>query len=366
MPVIALTGASGSLATRVVRLLADAGAVSRVVVVGGRAGSIRVPGVDMVDAPEGGPELKAALDGVDILLNLAGGVGPSLAPEAEPAPMPGGAGRDGGRVPLPGLVALRTTLEAAGDAGVRRLVHLSSAVVYGAWPENVVPLPEDAPVRPDPGFAWAVEQAEAERVVADWADDDPGASLAVLRPAMVVAPEDETFLVRAFGGTRGVYAQGEARPVQFVHVDDLAAAVARCVTAGLSGTYNVAPDGWIDDAEAAALAGSALPRPALPARLVRPVRGWAWRLGVGTTPPAADAYATYPWVVGSDRLRAAGWVPAYSNEEAVVATTTSSPLATLSPQRRQELILGATAVLAAGVVAAVITLLFRARHRAGS
>jgi nucleoside-diphosphate-sugar epimerase len=152
--------------------------------------------------------------------------------------------------------------------------------------------------------------------------------------------------------------------VQFVHVDDLAAAVVRCVTADLSGTYNVAPDGWIDDAEAAALAGSALPRPALPARLVRPVRAWAWRLGLGTTPPAADAYATYPWVVGSDRLRAAGWVPSYSNEEAVVATTTSSPLATLSPQRRQELVLGATAALGGGVVAALIAVVVRARRRA--
>lgn len=303
---IGLTGASGSLATRVVRLLAHAGGLDRVVAVGGGASSIDVPGVATVDAPVGGPDLEAALVGVDILLSLAGETGPFMVPPPEPARPAGEPAGPRGRAPSPALADLRATLEAAGQAGVPRLVHLSSAVVYGAWPENAVPLPEDAPVRPDPGFAWAVEQAEAERMVAEWADDHPTASTSVLRPAMVVAPEDETFLMRAFGGTRGVYARGEARPVQFVHIDDVATAVVACVTAGLSGTYNVAPDGWIDDAEAAALAGSALPRPALPARLVRPVRGWAWRLGVGATPPAAAAYATHPWVVGSDRLRAAG------------------------------------------------------------
>jgi hypothetical protein len=80
------------------------------------------------------------------------------------------------------------------------------------------------------------------------------------------------------------------------------------------------------------------------------VAGWRWRTGLGDTPPALLPYTVHPWVVANDRLRADGWAPASSHEEAYVATHTAGPLATLSPSRRQELALGA---VGAGLVAAV-------------
>ncbi|MBV9042245.1 MAG: hypothetical protein JOZ68_14660, partial [Acidimicrobiia bacterium] len=49
---------------------------------------------------------------------------------------------------------LRTSLRAAGS-DVGRVVYLSTAMVYGAWPNNPVPLTEDAPMRPNPDFAFA-------------------------------------------------------------------------------------------------------------------------------------------------------------------------------------------------------------------
>src|SRR5437588_7007660 len=65
----------------------------------------------------------------------------------------------------------------------RRLVYTSSAMVYGAWPNNPVPLTEDAPMRPNPGFAYATAKAESERLALEWRDANPDARLAVLRPA---------------------------------------------------------------------------------------------------------------------------------------------------------------------------------------
>ena len=48
----------------------------------------------------------------------------------------------------------RTLAEAINrDAG--HLVLVSSAMVYGAWPNNPVPLTEDAILRPDVGFVYA-------------------------------------------------------------------------------------------------------------------------------------------------------------------------------------------------------------------
>ena len=69
------------------------------------------------------------------------------------------------------------------------LVVVSSAMVYGAWPNNPVPLTEDAPMRPNPGFDYATAKAETERLALEWRDGTPGARLAVLRPATVLGGE---------------------------------------------------------------------------------------------------------------------------------------------------------------------------------
>ena len=58
----------------------------------------------------------------------------------------------------------RRVLDAAAAAGRAHVVVLSSATVYGAWPTNPVPLTEDAPLRPNPGCAFAVQKAEIERL----------------------------------------------------------------------------------------------------------------------------------------------------------------------------------------------------------
>nr|MDQ3758144.1 NAD-dependent epimerase/dehydratase family protein [Actinomycetota bacterium] len=138
MGTIAVTGAGTTVGRRVVAALGDDAVL-----------------VD-VDADEA-VDLKPVLEGVDAVF-----VG------SEP------------------VEATRQVLDAAGAVGVQHVVHLSSATVYGAWPENPVPLSEDAPVRPNPGFDVAAAHAEAERLVAEWKDAHPGTTAALLRPAVVV------------------------------------------------------------------------------------------------------------------------------------------------------------------------------------
>ena len=322
----AVTGAATCLGTRLVTRLEGAGRV------------IAVDGEPVGIPPD--------LDGVDVLVTLAQGPCPS--------PVDGDASMR--------LAALRSALDGASIAGVKRLVHLSSAVVYGARDDNPVPLPDDAPVRPDPRFGWAVELAEAERLVTEWRDDGADTAVAVLRPSLVVAPDDDAFLARALGGLSGPRSAGEERPVQFLHVDDLADAVALCALAKdpVDDVLNVAPEGSVDDSEVAALAGAALPRPPIPARLVGPVRRLAWRLGVGSVPPGAEAYASNPWIVAADRLRDLGWTPTHNNAEALVATTTASPLASLSPRRRQEILLALVGLAGLGMITAAVVFTRRA------
>ena len=119
-------------------------------------------------------------------------------------------------------------------------MHLSSATVYGAWPDNQIPLTEDSPLRPNPEFAYAVGKAEAERALAEWAEDHPDTRVAVLRPAVTVGSPEP--LYEALGATRAPGAGDGRRPVQYLHVDDLADAVILAWERRLSGVYNVAPD----------------------------------------------------------------------------------------------------------------------------
>ncbi|MGQ0617605.1 MAG: NAD-dependent epimerase/dehydratase family protein [Acidimicrobiia bacterium] len=261
-----------------------------------------------------------------------------------------------------GVDETKAALDAAGAAGVAQIVLLSSATVYGAWPENPVPLGEDAMLRPNPGLRFAVRAAERERLASEWKMDEPGRTVAVLRPTVAVADGADGWLARSLRHEGTVKASGEDDPPQqFVHLDDVAAAVAVAVEQGLDGPYNVASDGWLEGRELRALTNR--PRLVLPkplAHLARKVKG-------AKAEPGLAPYARHPWVIDNQRLKATGWKPGLTNEEAVVESTTPMPWATVSPQRRQEIALGVAAMLwiAGQVLAfkALRSVARRLRHR---
>jgi UDP-glucose 4-epimerase len=264
--------------------------------------------------------------------------------------------------------ALRRVLGAALAAGVPTVVHLSSATVYGAWADNKVPLTEEARLRPNPEFLFAVSKAEAERVVSDWAEQNPTIAVSLLRPAVTVG-FDERPLYQALGVTRTPRSGDGGRPVQYLHVDDLASAVVLAWDKRLTGVYNVAPDTGIAEEEARALAGG-VAKVTLPGRVARAVSAWSWQLFRKGIPVEARAYASHPWVVAPDRLKAVGWVPQYSSEEALVATDERLHWDDLPPGRRQNynliVILVAVLGVVAGVGAAAAAIRARRKGRAGS
>jgi UDP-glucose 4-epimerase len=312
VPTIAVTGASGLVGQRLLPFLAGTDGVTRLVGLDVRpprrsARSLEFHLVDVARA-----DLKPLLEGVDVLVHLASVVDP-IPDEALMA-----------RVNVDGT---RRVLDAAAAVGVRRVVRVSSAAVYGAWANNPVPLTEDAPLRPNPGFSPAVQAAEVERLLAEWREDHPGVVVTTLRSAPVVGPGAERLPSRLLLGRPPVRVRGATPPVQAVHVDDLVAALALVVLDDHPGTFNVAPDGWLDHPAAAALLGRAAV-PALPAQLWARLLGWSWTVGLGDVPPEALPYVMHPWVIANDRLRALGWAPRHDNEEAVV-----DGLASLGPAR---------------------------------
>lgn len=343
-----ITGAAGSLGRRVVDRLA--GGTATLLAVDRVAPSPVPGGVEVVVEDLATADLEALLDGAATVVHLAFATADGVEADLDTA--------------RANVAATRRLLESAGKASVEHLVVLSSATVYGAWPGNPVPLTEEAPVRPNPGFGYAAAKAEVERLCAEWADERPGATMAILRPAPTLGDDHESWLSSALRqASSGVRAGDEAEPpAQFLHVDDLAAAVVLAVQAPLDGAYNVAPDGWISADEVRALAG-APPRVRVPVGVARAMAAIAWRWRVARTPPGLIPYTMHPWVVANDRLRAAGWTPGSSNAETYVAAHEGTWWSRLSPKRRQELAL-AVSTTAVASVAAGVAVFVRRRLRA--
>lgn len=361
MPALVVTGVAGSVGSRLAAHLLARPDVERVVgidLIPTAMDDLRLDArvIDLSARPgPGDPELERAMEGSDAVLHLAWRV-----PDAK-----GSGAADAAAAAAANLRSLTRVLDAAEKADVSSVVVVSSATVYGAWPDNKIPLTEDARLRPNPEFSFAVSKAEAERLLAEWADEHPSVAVSVLRPAVTVG-NDGRPLYRALGITRSPRLGDEGRPVQYLHVDDLASAVVLAWEKHLSGVYNVAPDAGIPEEQARALAGG-VAKLSVPERLGGRLSSIGWHLWRQGVPAEAQAYATHPWVVAPDRLKAAGWVPEYTSEEALVATDEKVHWDDLPPGRRQNLnlllIAGGSGLLAAGAVA-VVAALRRRRNRA--
>ncbi len=259
--------------------------------------------------------------------------------------------------------AVRLTEDALAEgdaAGVSHLVLLSSAMVYGAWPNNPVPLTEAAPLRPG-DFAFAEQLAQTEQLVDSWRTERSGRTVTVLRPVLALAVDGTTSIVRALAAGMGERLDDDDPPSQFLHLDDLASAVVLAATERLDGVFNVAPDGWIAGETVRALAGAA-PRVRLPSWLVEPAAAVRWRFQRGPIPPGLRPYATHGWLVANDRLRQAGWQPTVTNEQAYVEGTEARWWTMLTPKRKQELSLGAMGAVVAGLVGGVASVIRRHRR----
>lgn len=299
---IAVTGASGLLGQRLLPLLDASGSVDRIVGLDVRDPARRTRKLEFHCVDIATAELKPLLEGVDVVVHLAAVVG---------------------CIPDEGLMArvniggTRRILEAASTAGVRKIVRASSASVYGAWANNPVPLSETAPLRPNPGFAPALHDAENERLLREWHNEHPSAVVTTLRIAPVVGPGAHTLFATVARGRPPVTVRGATPPMQVVHIDDAAAALAFAVEHDLDGPFNVAADSWLTSEEAAHLVPRAM-RPPLPYEAAERLLWALWSTGLGDAPPSVLPYLVHPWVIANDRLKAAGWSPRHTNEEALL------------------------------------------------
>ena len=298
MTTVAVTGAGGFTAAALLERLDADRAVERIIGVDRVEPQMPVAKLDFRLADVRDPLPALALQGADAIVHLAVSEGPLVSEDTMFA------------INVEGT---RNLLAAADAAGVARLVHLSSAAVYGADPGNVVPLHEDVPLRANPDFGWAFHHLLAEELVTRWAAEHAGTTVTVLRPATTLGPGADTAVSRHLEQPWLPVVRGYLPPVQLLHVDDLAAALHLAVTRDLPGAYNVAAEGWLPLDDMARVMGRGLLR--VPESVAFPAASRLWRRGVIAAPPGALRYLMHPWVVSTERLHAQGWAPTRSNRD---------------------------------------------------
>ena len=124
-------------------------------------------------------------------------------------------------------LAVRTVVEAAAAAGVRRVVHCSTVGVHGDIDHP--PAGEDAPLKP--GDIYQVTKLEGERIARE-AADETGVEVVIARPTGIYGPGDRRLLKLFRGVARGRFPiLGSGRIFyHLTYIDDLVAGFRLCGT----------------------------------------------------------------------------------------------------------------------------------------
>jgi nucleoside-diphosphate-sugar epimerase len=207
---VLVTGATGLIGGHVVDMLKRRGLTPRVLARPDETvDRLATLGVEIVRGDLGDEaSLTAAVADVDRVLHCAARTGPWGPPE---------------EYLIANVRGLSALLDAALAAGVRRFVHLSSAIVVGTGPGAV---DEDAPLRPEPN-PYSASKIEGERLL-QRAIRERGAPVTIVRPGLLYGPRDAgsfgRFAELVERGQMVLLGSGENR-IPLVYAEDVAEAV---------------------------------------------------------------------------------------------------------------------------------------------
>ncbi|MEU2450380.1 SDR family oxidoreductase [Streptomyces sp. NPDC012765] len=294
-PVIAVTGAASGVGAALVSRLAASDEVKQVVAIDERRGDCAAAQWHILDVRD--PAIAEKLRGADVVVHLALDLDLETDPAARTAY---------------NVRGTQTVLTAAAAAGVHRVVLCTSAMVYGALPDNDIPLSEDSELRATAEATGVGDLLEIERLGRRAPRAHPGLNVTVIRPAVLVGGTD-TALTRYFESPRLLVVAGSRPTWQFCHVDDLVSALEYAALERVEGELAVGCEGWLEQEEVEELSG--IRRMELPSAVALGAAARLHRIGLTPSPAGDLAYTMHPWVVSVSGLHAAGWRPRWTNEE---------------------------------------------------
>jgi len=192
-------------------------------------------------------------------------------------------------------------LNACASSQPRRLVMVSTTLVYGAYPQNPNFLTEDAELRGHRDSRFVNDKVRAEKQAARFAREHPDTEVAVLRFAPILGPTVSNMFTRFFSRPVVPTMMGHDPLMQFVHEQDAAWALKLAVDSTATGPFNIVGKGVLPYTTVLAMMGR-VPVP-MPYLVARQLAKALWAMQVFDSSPGLLDFLLYLCVGDGARAR---------------------------------------------------------------
>jgi UDP-glucose 4-epimerase len=214
------------------------------------------------------------------------------------------------------LIGTQKILETCARHGVRKVVVLSSAIVYGPSPGNSNFLPEETPLMAADRYSDVRDLIELDMYAQSFMWKHLDIETVILRPVHIVGPTVKNAPSAYLRLARPITVLGFDPMIQLIHEEDVCRALVLALRPGVRGIFNVTGPGEVPlSAALRELGRQPLP---VPHFLVRPLLRQAFELHLTSFPPEEIDHIQYLCAVdGSRAVRELGWAPSRSMRETV-------------------------------------------------
>ena len=277
---VLVTGATGVYGRSVVERLHRGG--HEIVAVARNPPKALPPGVRFVAADIQDLEaITRAMDGCEVVCHLAFVVTPIKDRE------------ESRRISVGGV---NNVLSAMKATGARRLVAASSAMTYGANPDNPPLFTESHQQRPAADYVYGTDKVAAERAILD-----SSIEAVIARTAVTVGRNIDHLLVDIFAAPSIVGIKDVDIRYQLVHTDDIGRFFAHACETGPTGPVNVSPSDFLPLHEIAEILGKRYVEVSA-AQALNAIK-FMWEHDLADITPGEAAGISYLPRMATDRLR---------------------------------------------------------------
>lgn len=143
------------------------------------------------------------------------------------------------------VLGTQKLLDLSHKYGISNVIVLSTYHVYGASAYNPALIDETAPLKAAELTMDLVDSVELENLANIYLWRYPDLNITILRPCNIVGPGVKNTISRLLSHNYSPVMMGFSPIMQFIHIDDMADAIALAHQQSKRGVYNVAPNDWI-------------------------------------------------------------------------------------------------------------------------
>ena len=214
------------------------------------------------------------------------------------------------------VVGTTRILECCARYGVKKVVVLSSANVYGPSPDNSNFLNEDAPLMAASRFSGVRDLIEVDMLAHGFFWRNPDIQTVILRPVHIVGPNIRNAPSNYLRLKYPWVVAGFDPMVQLIHVEDAARAMVEALRPEARGVYNVVGPGEVPLSATFRELGR-VPVP-VPHPIARPLLKTLFKYRIASFPPPELDHVQFLCAVDGSRWeRDVGWKPRHSMKETI-------------------------------------------------